>query len=139
MSEIIIHNRLEKYIPNPQDYEYKVEFLYQSKWFLIEDAEIKAEATPSFTFVWDEIDANNTIRFRFTAEEQLIVSSPYGIWFMLGGIMAGVSIFFYGIYANFKGIWGISKPKAILYGAIVGGLGFLGGIGVGYFLAPPII
>jgi hypothetical protein len=137
LANIIIHNTLEKYLPNPQDYEYTLEFQFQSKWFEIKDYDLTIGATPSFSFVWGEIEANQTITFRFIAEEQIIEESPIGIWFLIGGLIGGVAVFFYGIYANYRGLWSESKAKTILYGLLAFGIGFGGGFGIGYMLAPP--
>jgi hypothetical protein len=137
LTNTIIHNRLEKYIPNPDDYKYTLEYLYGEEWVEITDYDLEIGATPSFFFIWDVITANGSITFRFTAEEQLVSQNPIGIWFLVGGLIGGVAVFFYGIYANYRELWSESKTKTILYGLLVFGIGFAGGIGIGYMLAPP--
>jgi hypothetical protein len=137
-TNVRIHNTLTKFIPNPEDFTFKLEYLFEDNWIEIEDIVIEAEATPDFTFVWDSIDSNSTIQFRFTAVEHISEESPIGIWFLIGALIGGVAVFFYGIYANYRDFWSESKAKTILYGLLVFGIGFAGGIGIGYMLAPPI-
>jgi hypothetical protein len=137
LNNINIHNTLNKYLPNAEDYIYILEYLYSGDWVEITDYDLTIGATPSFSFVWDIITANGSITFRFTAEEQLVSQNPIGIWFMIGGLIGGVAVFFYGIYANYRDLWAESKLKTILYGLLAFGIGFAGGFGIGYMLAPP--